>query len=219
MEIPAGSFLMGGVPDDKFVSAVELPRHEVMIERPFALGIFPVTRGEWFGTRVQDADLPVTGVDFNEVQGFMKRLTLATGLPIRLPSEAEWEYACRAGSDTIFPAGGNLETGQANYLYNEAGEAIGHGALTPCGIYPPNAFGLHDMMGNVCEWMADIWHPNFHGAQTDGSPSLRGDKPERRVIRGGAWDHLPRVLRASWRDWAPESARWDNLGFRIAFTL
>lgn len=219
VEIPAGSFLMGGVPDDKFVSAVELPQHEVRIERPFALGVFPVTRGDWFGMMVPDADLPVTGVDFNEIQSFMKRLAAATGKPFRLPSEAEWEYACRAGSDTIFPEGGNLELRQANYLYDESGEAIGRGMLTPQGFYPPSALGLHDMLGNACEWTEDVWHPDFHGAPADGSPRLNGDRPDRRVIRGGAWDHLPRVLRASWRDWAPEDARWDNLGFRIAFTI
>lgn len=219
VEIPAGSFLMGGVPDDKFVSAVELPRHEVTIARPFALGVFPVTRGEWFETDVPESDLPVTGVDFNEIQSFLDHLTLAANLPFRLPSEAEWEYACRAGSDTVFPEGGNLEPATANYLYDESGAAIGHGALTPRGIYPPNAFGLFDMLGNVCEWTADIWHPDFRDAPTNGSPRLDGEKANRRVIRGGAWDHLPRVLRTSWRDWAPENAHWDNLGFRIAFTL
>lgn len=219
VEIPAGSFLMGGVPDDKFVSAVELPRHEVTIARPFAIGLFPVTRGEWFGTPVPDSNLPVTGVDFSEIQSFMERLTIINSMPFRLPSETEWEYACRAGSDTIFPTGQNLDPDHANYLYDESGEAIGRGALTPRGHYPANAFGLHDMLGNVCEWTADVWHPDFHGAPTDGSARLHGEKPDRRVIRGGAWDHLPRVLRASWRDWAPESARWDNLGFRIAFTL
>lgn len=219
VEIPAGSFLMGGVPDDKFVSAVELPRHEVRIETPFALGVFPVTRGEWFETEVLDPDLPVTGVDFNEIQGYMNRLTQTQGRPFRLPSEAEWEYACRAGSDTVFPNGGNLEPAQANYLYEESGETIGRGTPSPKGFYPPNAFGLHDMLGNVCEWTEDVWHPDFYGAPADGSPRLQGAKPDSRVIRGGAWDHLPRVLRASWRDWAPESASWDNLGFRIAFTL
>jgi formylglycine-generating enzyme required for sulfatase activity len=219
VEIPAGSFLMGGVPDDKFVSAVEMPRHEVKIKKSFALGVFPVTRGEWFETEVPDPDLPVTGVDFSEIQSYMKRLTRAQGISFRLPSEAEWEYACRAGSDTVFPDGGNLEPEQANFLYDESGETIGRGELTPRGFYPPNNFGLHDMLGNVCEWTADVWYPDFHGAPADGSPRLHGEKPDRRVIRGGAWDHLPRVLRASWRDWAPESARWDNLGFRIAFTL
>lgn len=210
---------MGGVPDDKFVSVVELPRHEVMVKRPFALGVFPVTRGEWFEAEVLDPDLPVTGVDFNEIRKFIKRLTVATGISFRLPSEAEWEYACRAGSTTVFPDGGNLEPGQANFLYDESGETIGRGTMTPRGLYPANAFGLHDMLGNVCEWTEDVWHPDFHAAPTDGSPRLHGEKPNRRVIRGGAWDHLPRVLRASWRDWAPESARWDNLGFRIAFTI
>lgn len=217
-EIPAGSFLMGGVPDDKFVSTVELPRHEVSINR-FALGVFPVTRREWFQTDISDPDLPVTGVDFAEVGKYLEDLSARSGKPCRLPSEAEWEFACRAGSSTVFPEGVNLAPDQANYLYDESGESIGHGAPTPLGRYPANAFGLYDLSGNVCEWTADTWHPDFNDAPADGSAWIHGGKPGCRVIRGGAWDHLPRVLRASWRDWAPENARWDNLGFRIAFNL
>lgn len=216
VEIPAGSFLMGGVPDDKFVSAVELPRHEVRLAS-FAIGIFPVTRGEWYADEsVLNPELPVTGVRVDEVEEFLKNL----GSCYRLPSEAEWEYACRAGSvDTVFPHASSLDSADANFLYDESGQQVGPGAPTPAGRFPANAFGLHDMLGNVCEWTADKWHPNFNRAPADGSPWLGGGNPSCHVIRGGAWDHLPRVLRASWRDWAPEKARWDNLGFRIAFTL
>lgn len=227
VELPAGSFLMGGIPDDKFVSAVELPRHPVSVAA-FALGRSPVTRREW--QRIMGSlppgipqepgdDCPVVNVTFSDVLGFLREGSIASGFTYRLPSESEWEYACRAGSTTVFPQGSNLNVFDANFLYDESGESIGAGQLTPVGHFPPNAFGLFDMLGNVCEWTADPWHPGYEGAPTHGCPWTAGGKSACRAIRGGAWDHLPRVLRASWRDWAPENARWDNLGFRVARDL
>lgn len=207
--LPSGCFRMGGVPEDKFVSAVELPRHEVEVAA-FELARNPVTRGQWFSGEVKDPELPVTGVCFDEAEAFARRCGC------RLPSEAEWEYACRAGSETVFSHASALDAADANFLYDESGVAVGRGAVMPVGSHPPNAFGLHDLLGNVCEWTADLWHPGYSGAPDDGSPWIDGGKPGHRVIRGGAWDHLPRLLRASWRDRAPESARWDNLGFRLA---
>lgn len=210
--LPAGRFSMGGVPEDKFVSAVELPRHEVEVAA-FELARHPVTRGQWFGGEVEDPELPVTRVSFDEARSF------ARIHGCRLPSEAEWEYACRAGSATVFSHAAVLDVADANFLYDESGAPVGRGAPLPVGSHPPNAFGLHDLLGNVCEWTADLWHPGYEGAPADASPWLEGGKPGHRVIRGGAWDHLPRLLRASWRDPAPESARWDNLGFRLARDL
>jgi formylglycine-generating enzyme required for sulfatase activity len=220
VKLRGGSFFMGGVAEDKFVSSVELPRHEVLIS-PFELGSFPITRGQWHGdVAVENAALPMTGVCIGEIQEFLKRLGARDGKAYRLPSEAEWEYACRAGSvSTVFPAASSLDPADANFLYDESGLEVGPGAPTPPGRFPANAFGLLDMLGNVCEWTADLWHPGFEDAPADGSPWMDHGKPDCRVIRGGAWDHLPRVLRASWRDWAPDDARWDNLGFRIALTL
>jgi len=199
---------MGGVPNDKFVSEVELPSHGVEI-RAFQLSSHPVTRGQWC-PGADDPDLPMIGVSFSEAEDF------AYGLGCRLPSEAEWEYACRAGSSGIFPHGAELVPEDANFLYDESGERVGCGRLSPVGLRKPNAFGLHDMIGNVCEWTADLWHPSYRNAPVDGSPWIMAGNAGKRVIRGGAWDQLPRVLRASWRDWAPESASWDNLGFRLA---
>jgi formylglycine-generating enzyme required for sulfatase activity len=212
VSLPAGRFLMGGVPEDKFVTAVELPRHEVELAA-FELARHPVTRGQWFGGEVEHPELPVTGVSFDEAEAF------ARSHGCRLPSEAEWEYACRAGSATVFSHASVLGVADANFLYDESGAAVGPGAAMPVGSHPPNAFGLYDLLGNVCEWTADLWHPAYAGAPAGGSPWLDGGKAGHRVIRGGAWDHLPRLLRASWRDWAPESARWDNLGLRLARDL
>lgn len=214
--VPAGVFRMGGSDDDKFVSSVELPARRVRVPA-FLIGVHPVTIGQWNAhtgeSRGGDPDLPVTRVTHPEALAF------AAALDARLPSEAEWERACRGGADSIFPQGGNLAPRDANFLYDEAGEAIGRGALSPVGAHPPNGFGLHDMIGNVCEWTADLWHPTYQNAPCDGSPWRDSGHPGRHVIRGGGWDHLPRLLRASWRDWAPESARWDNLGFRLARDL
>jgi formylglycine-generating enzyme required for sulfatase activity len=226
--LPSGSFLMGGIPEDKFVSQVELPQHRVTIHHLFALGKYPVTRREWFSVMgslppgVSGGEFdnrPVVNVTFPEVMAYLRELSIHSGREYRLPTEAEWEYACRAGSTTVFPHGNRLESTDANFLYDEQGSPVGYGGPTTVGLYPANPFGLHDMMGNVCEWTADTWHPTYHHAPDDGSPWIRYEKPARRTIRGGAWDHLPRVLRASWRDWAPEQARWDNLGFRVARTL
>jgi formylglycine-generating enzyme required for sulfatase activity len=212
-EIPAGEFRMGGSDEDKFVSAVELPARQVRVAA-FSISVHPVTIHQWNqhgeGSIDGHPNWPVTRVSFDEAQAF------AASLNARLPSEAEWEYACRAGSDRIFPQGGNLHPDDANFLYDESGEPVGRGGLSPVGFHPSNSFGLHDMIGNVCEWTADLWHPHYQNAPADSSPWLDDGHPMRRVIRGGGWDHLPRLLRASWRDWAPESARWDNLGFRLA---
>lgn len=220
--------MMGGVAGDKFVSMVELPRHRVCFKASFALGKAPVTRRDWLavmgwlpGNRPAGTggECPVVNVTSCEVISYLRQLSLAFGADYRLPSEAEWEYACRAGTTTVFPDGKDLGLADANFLYDEMGLAIGIGGLTPVGSYPANGFGLVDLLGNVCEWTADSWHPDYQGAPDDGSAWTDGGKTACRAIRGGAWDHLPRVLRASWRDWAPELARWDNLGFRVALTL
>jgi formylglycine-generating enzyme required for sulfatase activity len=226
--VPAGSLMMGGLAEDKFTSSVEFPRHEVKFLEGFALGKYPVTRGDWRNvmgpppiSRTDQAtdDCPLTNVNIAEVEAYLSELSRISGSAYRLPSEAEWEYACRAGSETIFPHGASLTPKDANFLYDESGSEVGAGHAVPVGNYPPNALGVFDMLGNVCEWTADRWHSDYQGAPADGSAWLTGGKKECRAIRGGAWDHLPRVLRSSWRDWASENARWDNLGFRIARSI
>ena len=145
-------------------------------------------------------------------------LAKQAGRPYRLPSEAEWEYACRAGSTSPFSIGDTITSEDANFLYDEYGERVGLGHSTPVGSYALNAFGLGDMHGNV-QWVADRWHPNYQGAPSNGFPWLGVAEAERRVIRGGAWDYMPRLLRSAWRDSVLETVRRDNVGFRIALTL
>lgn len=213
VRVPAGEFEMGGSESDKYVSGVELPRQRVTITRSFAMSATPVTEREWSAFAPGDFSVsrasskPVVGVSFQQAADYARWLSENTpGNRYRLPSEVEWEYACRGGVDSLFPWGNGISVTDANYFYDERGTPVGPGQSTPVKSYPANPFGLFDMLGNVCEWTASPWSARLDGADVD---------PSRRVIRGGAWDHLPRLLRSSWRDWAPVEARYDNLGFRL----
>lgn len=208
---------MGGGGDDKFVSAVELPQRKVNVDA-FLLAKVPVTESDWGkfpGSHSPDhftsSRLPLVRVGWHEASEYTTWLSETLEMSCRLPTEAEWEYACRAGTRSIFPCGEDISPELANYLYDESGLRIGVGHRAPVACYPPNAFGLHDMIGNICEWTADDWVPMHDRSGEGGTPD-----PDKRTIRGGAWDHLPRLLRSSWRDWAPVTAKHDNLGFRVA---
>jgi formylglycine-generating enzyme required for sulfatase activity len=221
VNLPAGEFRMGETSDDKFANATERPAHRVRIEHAFALGCFPVTVGEFRTFRpTHDAadapELPAVNVSWHGAQDFCAWLARSTGRRYRLPSEAEWEFACRAGSARAFSCGDEITPSDANYFYNESGQPVGPGQRTPAGGYPANGFGLYDLHGNVCEWIEDVWHPSYTGAPADGAAWCEAGDRARRVIRGGAWDYLPRLLRSSWRDWLPAEQHRDNLGFRVA---
>ncbi len=219
IELPADEFVMGENEGDKFANDTERPAHGVKFRSQFALGKFSVTVGEF--TKFQpahsrdDADnLPVVRVSWDDAVAYCEWLTGKTGRHYRLPSEAEWEFACRAGSQRPFATGDEISTDDANFLYDESGVRVGVGHRTVIGDFPGNRFGLHDMHGNVCEWVADSWHPDYLGAPTEGN-AWYADGDERRVIRGGAWDYLPRLLRSSWRDWRLANQCADNIGFRV----
>ena len=208
--IPAGRFIMGTVGEARFANSTERPEHEVVIEKPFAVSRFPITEAQWSAfVGGESSSLPVVRVSWWEAMKYVEWLSAQTGKPFRLLTEAEWEYACRAGSTTIFNVGDTLEPEHANYFYDEHGFKVGPGHRTPSGSYPPNTFGLEDMHGNVCEWVADAWRANY-----DAEPD-----ETHRVIRGGAWDYMPRLLRSAWRDFATPDTKRDNLGFRIACDL
>ncbi len=222
---------MGAGEDDKFASVLELPRRAVTFERPFALGRYPVTFAEWdaYASAVAGVfspldygmgrgSLAVSSVSWEDARGYLAWLAERTGKAFRLPSEAEWEYACRAGSSSIFCTGNELPVEAANYWYSENGKKIGPGKPLPVGSYPPNAFGLHDMHGTICEIVADAWRDSYDGLPTDGS-AYHDPSVARVVRRGGAWDYAARLLRSAYRDWIDRTQRLDNVGFRVACDL
>jgi len=219
-ELPGGEFMMGENEGDKFANDTERPLHPVNISASFALGKFPVTTGEFRkfrGDRLADdvENLPVVRVSWEDAAAYCEWLSEQTDREYRLPTEAEWEFACRAGSRAPFACGDELSISAANFFYDENGMRVGPGRRTPVGTFPPNHFGLHDMHGNVCEWVADTWHADYFRAPANGSAWIK-DTDSRRVIRGGAWDYLPRLLRSSWRDWRFADQCADNIGFRVA---
>jgi len=225
--LPSGSFVMGAGEDDKFANMLELPRREVTIAEPFALGRTPVTFAQWDcyveanpgAWRPPDYDAgrgdhAVGSVSWDDVHGYLAWLSEATGERYRLPTEAEWEYACRAGSTTSFSTGDELTLDQANYWYAEDGKRIGPGHPLPVRSYPPNAFGLHDMHGTICELVEDSWHDGYGGLPEDGSAFVDAGS-DLVVCRGGSWDYAPRLLRSAFRDWVKRAGRFDNIGFRV----
>ncbi|MBI5165581.1 MAG: SUMF1/EgtB/PvdO family nonheme iron enzyme [Magnetospirillum sp.] len=212
--IPAGRFRMGS-PDGEG-SKDEHPRHLVTIAAPFALGRYPVTQAEWAAVMGDNpsefvgADRPVETVSWDAAREFIRRLGEATGQSYRLPSEAEWEYACRAGTDTAYHTGASITAAQARFGGGDGPAAVG--------AYPANGFGLHDMHGNVWEWVEDCYVGTYAQAPTDGSAVI-GINACYRVSRGGSWGSLPGVLRSAYRyGYSPDDRR-NLLGLRLARTL
>ncbi len=204
--LPGGTFTMGENADDKFANDTERPRHTEAVA-PLLLSATPVTIGEFRCFRPYHEpglpdDWPVAMVTWEDAMAYCTWL----GDGVRLPTETEWEYAARAGTTSPYPWGDFIDPTLANYLYTEEGRKTGPGHRTPVASYPPNPWGIYDLCGNVCEWTADPWRPGYDAP---------GD-PARRVLRGGAWDYLPRLLRVSWRDALLATSRRDNLGFRLA---
>ena len=210
-KIPSGSFIMGSSPHEPFSRANERPAHRVAVSS-FHLGKYPVTQAQWLAVMGAlprlDADfrgerLPVVNVYLEKALEFCARLSALTGAKFRLPTEAEWEYACRAGTTSAFSFGDELKPGMANCKAQTIGKS-GPGdeafcGLTPVGQFPANAFGLHDMHGSVWEWCADVWHENYLGAPADGRAWTEGGDQGYCVQRGGSWDNWPDRCRSAFR--------------------
>ncbi|MFN6203191.1 MAG: formylglycine-generating enzyme family protein, partial [Acidobacteriota bacterium] len=164
-------------------------------------------------------DLPVERVSWDDVQEFCRKLEALTGRKFRLPTEAEWEYAARAGTTTPFAFGASLSSEQANfngnYPYGGAQKGVYREKTTTVGRFNPNQFGLYDMHGNVWEWVEDIWHGNYEGAPTDGSAWVSGSNSSRRVLRGGSWGVNGVFCRSAVRGHITPDTRYDKVGFRV----
>ena len=225
--IQGGTFWMGspeGVGEKN-----EHPRHQVTLA-PFLMGKYPVTQAQWQAvmgnnpSKFKGADRPVEQVSWNDCQEFVKTLNANPSYSplnqggqrgvFRLPTEAEWEYACRAGSDTIWHFGNDpTQLGKYAWFSDNSG-----GETHPVGQKSPNAFGLYDMHGNVWEWCADTWHENYTGAPTDGGAWLVSGGSNR-VLRGGSWNYAPRNVRSANRNYNGPAYRYDDFGFRVARTI
>jgi len=240
---PPGSFMMGSTEADvqrAFEQAQhdfgnnaklewftpEKPQHEVRIREGFYMGRYEVTQAQWQAvmgnnpSHFKGDNLPVETVSWNDAQAFIEKLNqLNDGYIYRLPSEAEWEYACRAGTTTEFAFGNSLSSDQANfdgrYPYGGAAKGVYREKTTPVGSFQPNAFGLYDMHGNVWEWCEDVYHSNYDGAPTDGSARLSGGDSSLRVLRGGSWYSFAFNLRSAIRVRITPGLRDVAYGFRL----
>ena len=232
--VPAGSFMMGSPEGELGREADEGPQHRVIIARPFAVGQFEVTFAEWDACvaaggcshRPDDGgwgrgNRPVINVSWNNItEQYLPWLSRKSGKTYRLLTEAEWEYAARAGTTTPFWWGSSISTNQANYDGNYTyGGSKGEYRQKTLAVdsFAPNRWGLYNVHGNVWEWVQDCWSA-YNGAPSDGSAQTTGDCG-RRVLRGGSWSNLPRDLRSAIRDGNSPSGRNYLVGFRVGSTL
>jgi len=224
--LKTGSFYMGSSDLVEPISlanpdllADEKPHHSVNIQS-FALGKFEVTQSEWNALMGTDPSLkkgpthPVENISWNDAQLYVKKLSQKTGKKYRLPSEAEWEYAARAGSTAKYPWGDAI-----NQIDEYAWSKNNATSTKAVGLKKPNQFGLHDMIGNIAEWTEDCWQSTYQNAPADGSAWLSGNC-SLRVLRGGAWGDDPQNLRVTVRDGThPTYYRFSTSGFRVARDL
>ncbi|MCP4701368.1 MAG: formylglycine-generating enzyme family protein [Gammaproteobacteria bacterium] len=223
--IPPGRFLMGSPKSEPERSYWEGPRHEVTLTEGFWLFDTTVTQALWKAvtgknpSRFKGPDRPVENVSWNDAQEFIATVNgILPGSKFRLPTEAQWEYACRAGTQTPFYFGDNIMPEQVNYngYFSYAGGAKGvrRGETVAVKSLPPNAWGLYEMHGNVWEWCEDYWSDNYPAeAQTDSAgPTVDGS----RVFRGGSWDNYARDVRSAYRDRLGPDSRFGYRGFRCA---
>jgi eukaryotic-like serine/threonine-protein kinase len=212
--IPGGEFLMGSLAG----LDLEQPVHRVTV-RSFWIGRFPVTQQQWralLGTNpseFQEDRAPVDSVSWDDALAFCAALGRHCGRGVRLPTEAEWEYACRAGTTSEFFFGASeQEAGAYAWFHLNSG-----GHTQPVGMKQPNPWGLHDIVGNVWEWCADVWHGDYGGAPADGSAWLQGaERQPRRCLRGGSWNFDAFRCRSAYRSREWKDFATNHFGVRIA---
>jgi formylglycine-generating enzyme required for sulfatase activity len=225
--IAPGSFLMGSSKEER-LGVLPETLHRVTLTKGFFMGVHTVTQGEWEAVMGKnpssikgEKNLPVDTVSWHDCQNFIKKLRAKDkdNKPYRLPTEAEWEYACRAGTWTAFHTGESISTDQANF---DGSFAFGNGKpgefrrrTTPVGSFPANAWGLHDMHGNVWQWCQD-WFGEY--PSRDVVDPQGPEKGGSRVLRGGCWRFGADYCRSAYRHWLAPEHRYIFLGFRVCFT-
>ena len=234
IRVPAGGFSMGSPSSESGRSEDEGPAREVEFAESFAIGVREVTFAEWEACAADGGcgghvppdwgwgggDVPVTDVTWEQARSYADWLSEETGEHYRLPSEAEWEYAARAGTATPFHTGETISTDQANYdgtlpPYGEGETGENRGRPAAVGSFPANGFGLRDTHGNAAEWTADCWAADYGGAPSDGR-ARESEGCAERAVRGGSWRDAAVELRSANRDWREDGAHSDALGFRVA---
>ncbi|HXG65640.1 MAG TPA: bifunctional serine/threonine-protein kinase/formylglycine-generating enzyme family protein, partial [Blastocatellia bacterium] len=235
--VPGGNFAMGSPETEVERRKEEGPQHQVEVPS-FFMGKYEVTQAQWRAvatlpkvkldlnpnpSELQGDNLPVERVSWEEASEFCERLAKKTGRAYALPSEAQWEYACRAGTTTPFHFGATLTPQIANYdersPYASAPEGAFRSETMPVGSFrAANAFGLYDMHGNVWEWCRDVWHENYNGAPADASAWLTGGDQQERVLRGGSWINAAKNCRSAVRNSDLPTAKYPNTGFRVVLT-
>ncbi len=238
--LPTGEFMMGSPESEPRRNADEGPRRRVQITRPFALSKYEVTFAEWDacvtkgGCTHKPSDEgwgrgrhPVINVSHADALEYVAWLARTTGKPYRLATEAEWEYAARGPASATaqaspFATGTTIGWKQANYdanfVYGTGRIGIYRQRTTEAGSLPRNGFGLHEMHGNVWEWVADCYQPSYRDAPSDGS-AVTSPGCKLRVLRGGAWNYYPWMLRSAARYATPGDVRLNNAGLRVALSL
>jgi formylglycine-generating enzyme required for sulfatase activity len=225
--IPEGNFIMGTPEKELGRSSDENPQHQVTVA-PFFMSKYPITQAQYLAVINNNPSIfkgnnkPVESVCWFDCIEFCQKLSDLTGRKFRLPSEAEWEYACRAGTTTPFYFGKTLTIDLANYkgqfAYGNGPSGIYRQETTDVGSFPPNAFGLYDLHGNVWEWCADSWHDNYAQAPPDSrvwEEEENEDKQLPRVLRGGSWDDTAYYCRSGVRLWTSPEVQGKLIGFRV----
>ncbi len=218
----------------------QMPHHLVRLDHAIYLGKYEVTNGQYRcfrpdhdsrkykGQDLNDDRFPVVRVSWDDAQAFCRWLSERTGRIARLPTESEWEYACRAGTTTINWWGDRMdEAGRVANLADRTAHTLwgwdfalqeasdGYAVAAPVGHFLPNPFGLHDMIGNVWEWCEDVWRDNYDGAPSDGSAWIRATKQGLRVVRGASWHNYPKGCQSAFRGRGPPHYRGSHTGFRV----
>lgn len=224
--IPGGTLIMGSPETEEGHADHERPQHKVNIT-PFLLSKYPITQQQWEviigdnSCRFRDERRPVETVSWYDADDFCRILSRRTKRNYHLPSEAQWEYAARAGTKTPFHFGETITTEVANFngdSYGIAPKGANRQESSPVGIFPANQFGLYDMHGNVWEWCADPWHENYQGAPADGSVWELGQRDASYLLRGGSWQVNPRDCRSSFRRRHDPREKQSDIGFRVAIS-